>query len=83
MEISEADILDWVKEWCNNSFSNEYGQEILPGGVKIFIPKALQYLQQKAGIQSRTMGSVSYSFEADFPPSLLRLIRPYKRVRFR
>jgi len=83
MEITEDDILDWIKEWCNNSFLDSSGKEDLPGGVKIFIIKAKEYLQNKAGIKDRSMGSVSYSYEMDFPPGLIRLIRPYKKVRFR
>ncbi len=28
MEITETDIKDWVKEWCNNSFLSESGGEV-------------------------------------------------------
>lgn len=83
MDITEADIKAWVIEWCNNSFLNDAGTEVLPPGVKIFISKAQEYLQNKSGVRERTMGSVSYTYEMDFPPALLRLLRPYKKVKFR
>lgn len=83
MGVTEEELLEWVKDYCNNQFLNSDGVEVIPSGVKMFIPKAYEYLQNKAGVASRSMGSVSYSYEMDFPPGLLRLIRPYRKVKFR
>ncbi|MFL0365376.1 phage head-tail connector protein [Pseudobacillus sp. 179-B 2D1 NHS] len=75
-------LIEWLKVYCNNPFTNPSGKEILPGGVRIFIAKACEYNMNKAGITSRSMGSVSYSYNLDFPESMIRYIRPYKRVKF-
>jgi hypothetical protein len=72
------DVIGFAKDYCNNQFPDED----MPSGVKVFVPKACEYLLNAAGVKERTMGSVSYSYEMDFPPALLRLLRPYKKVRF-
>jgi hypothetical protein len=77
------DVVEFTKEYCNNKFLDVNGKEALPSGVRLFVPKACEYLLNKSGISQRTMGSVSYTYDLDFPPALLRLLRPYKKVRFR
>ena len=68
---------DYASNYCNQTFI-----EPLPGGVQIFVAKACEYNMQKSGLSSRSMGSVSYSYETDFPPSLLKLLKPYRKVGF-
>lgn len=72
-------LLEHVQAECNNSFGDPV---TIPGGVKIFMAKAIQHNQNKAGLKSRTMGTVSYSYDLEFPESIYRYLRPYKRVRF-
>jgi hypothetical protein len=69
-------LTDYVKDYCNNPF------ETMPAGVELFIPKAIDYLMNKSGVSSETMGQVSYSYDLDFPASILRLLRPYKRLKW-
>lgn len=75
-------LTDHVKEFCNNKFENEAGDTVLPGGVRLFIAKACEHNMQNAGLKGRTMGTVSYTYDLEFPNSLLSFIRPYKRLRF-
>lgn len=70
-------VLEHVTDFCNNSFPDG-----IPGGVRIFIAKVCEHNIQNAGLKSRTMGSVSYSYELEFPSSLMRFIRPYRRLKF-
>ncbi|MFJ9462147.1 phage head-tail connector protein [Viridibacillus arvi] len=72
-------LLDHVKEWCNNKFD----VTALPGGVTIFIAKAIQHNMTNAGVKSRSMGTVSYSFDTDLPEGLYKTLAPYKKVKFR
>lgn len=74
--------LDFAKEYCNNRFLGTDGKESLPGGVRIFIAKACEFNMAKSGLKGRSMGEVSYSYDTDFPPSLLKWLRPYRRVKF-
>lgn len=77
------DVIAFTKDYCNNQFLDENNAVVLPPGVKLFIPKACEYLLNKAGVTNRKMDTVSYTYDMDFPPGLIKLIRPYKRVRFR
>lgn len=74
-------LTEFVKDYTNNKFLNE-NKEVLPGGVKLFIARAIQYNMNPTGVTGRSMGGASYSYDTDYPPSLIRLLRPYKRVRF-
>lgn len=71
-------LLDHVQEWCNNTFTPPN----IPGGVKLFLAKAIQFNQNKAGLKGRTMGTVSYSYDLEFPASLYTYLRPYRRLKF-
>lgn len=82
IEVMLPLLVEFTKEWCNNPFLNSEDEEELPSGVQIFVPKAIEYLMNKSGVSSRTMGAVSYSYDLDFPPSLLKMIKPYRKVRF-
>lgn len=70
-------LLEHVTAFCNNNFADN-----IPGGVRLFIAKACEHNMQNAGLKGRTMGTVSYSYELEFPSSLMSYIRPYKRLRF-
>lgn len=74
-------LLDYVKNYCNNTFMKN-GVEELPGPVKLFIAKAIQFNMNPAGVSSRSMGGAAYSYETDYPESIMKLLRPYKKVRF-
>lgn len=71
-------FLEIAEERTNNTFTA--GEE--PAGVKLFVAKACEYNMQESGLKSRTLGDVSYTYETDFPPSVLKHLRPYKKVRF-
>jgi len=75
-------LIDFVRQYCRQSFTGKDGNDALPGGVKLFIAKAAEYNMQKAGVTSRSMGDVSHSFYVDFPESIKTLLRPYKKVGF-
>ncbi|MDQ1003969.1 hypothetical protein QFZ28_004369 [Neobacillus niacini] len=70
--------IDYVKEYCNNQ-SLSTGE--LPGGVKLAIAKMIEFNLNKSGVSSSSFGEVSYSYSLDFPPSILRMLQPYSRIR--
>ncbi|MBT2661943.1 hypothetical protein [Bacillus sp. ISL-45] len=77
-------LFDHVKEECNNTFGDsETTSPVIPGGVKIFMAKAIEFYQNKTGLRNRSMGTVSYSFESELPRSLYNNLRAYRKVRFR
>lgn len=83
LSIMVPALEEYVIDHCNNRFSkNEYDENVFPGPVKIFIAKACEYNMQKAGLKERSMGSVSYSYDLEFPNTLYNFLRPYRKVKF-
>jgi hypothetical protein len=73
---------EYAKDKTNNDFLDENGNEVIPGAVTIFVAKACEYNMNKAGVTSRSMGEVSYSYDLDFPRSITKLLDPYRKVKF-
>lgn len=72
-------LLDKVNEDYNQSFTSETA----PANVKIFMAKATQFLGGNAGLKSRKMGSVSYSFNfSELPSYLTDLLVRYRKAKF-
>jgi len=69
-------LIDFAEEHCNNKWGEE-----LPGGVKLFVAKAAEYLQREMGVEAESLGDYSISLKADFPDSIMGLL-PKKRVEF-
>lgn len=76
------DHLEYAKEYTNNDFTDKNGNENIPRNVLNFVAEACEYGMNPSGLESRTMGDVSYNFEPDYNPSMLRKLKPYKRVKF-
>lgn len=66
---------------ANNETNRDYTELDLPHGIKLFIAKAIEYNKTQGGLQARSMGSVSYTYDTDFPNSIMSLLKPYKRIR--
>jgi len=76
-------LIEHVTSYCNNHLGqNQAPPARLPGGILIFIAKATEHNKLKAGLKSRTMGSVSYSYDLEFPSSIMTYLRPYRKVKF-
>lgn len=72
-----------IKEWTNNRFKDSEGNEVLPINLQHTVAKWVQHdMNVKAGIKSRSMGEVSYTFDTDVPDFVKRDIAPYRRLRF-
>lgn len=48
----------------------------------IFVAKAIQYYTNKAGLTSRSMGTVSYSYDTALPSSVLQVLKPFRKLRW-
>lgn len=64
-----------ASEYCNQVFIEPY-----PLTVQEFIAKMIEY--HNPGLSSRSMGTVSYSFDSDYEDKLYKLIKPYRKVRW-
>lgn len=77
-------LLEAVISHTNNNFGGIQadGSVKMPGPVKIYLAKAIERNTMKTGLKSRSMGSVSYSYDTKVPEELKDLLTPYKKVRF-
>lgn len=75
------DHLDYAKEYTNNDFMVD-GVESIPRGVLSFVADACEYGLEPIALESRRIGDVSYNYNIDYPASMLRKLRPYRKVRF-
>ncbi len=74
-------LIEFAKDFCNDDFMEDDIQ-VLPAGVKLFVEKGMSYLDVMTGIKSESLGDHSITTEQDFPSGMLRLLQPYKKVRF-
>lgn len=76
-------LLESVMAYTNNNFNiQQDGTMRIPGGVKIYLAKAIERSMMKTGLKSRSMGSVSYSYDTAVPDELKNHLTPYKKVKF-
>lgn len=73
-------IIEWVQDYCNQTFEDADEFLQLPGGVKIFIARACQFNAAQAGVKSESLGDYSVSYSTEYPESLTKLLRPYRKV---
>lgn len=78
----KAELLVWVKDYCNNDFLDDDDIEKIPGGVNVFLTQAVKYIEKQEGKTSESLGDYSVAWSTDYPESMLRLLRPYRRVVF-
>lgn len=82
-------LVEYVKSYCNQTFlvlDEETGEEseVLPGGVKFAIAKMAEYNMANVTETSTTVGaySVTYTTGSEYPKSITKLLRPYRRAVF-
>lgn len=68
----------------NNNFGGVKadGSIDIPATVMLFMAKYIDLISKDTSLKSRSMGTVSYSYHAEVPSTLMSMLRPYKRVRF-
>ena len=77
-------MLESVMAYTNNDFGGiqSDGTLRIPGGVKIYLAKAIERNRIDKGIKSRSMGSVSYTYDVSIQSDLKDHLKPYKKVKF-
>lgn len=76
-------LLESVMVYTNNNFNIQAdGTLRIPGGVKIYLAKAIERNTMTTGLKSRSMGSVSYSYDNSVPDELRGFLKPYRKVKF-
>jgi len=77
-------LLEFAEDKCNTKFDevDVDGNLQPPTGVKVFIAESIKHNLSAQGIASRSMGSVSYSYDTDFPDKITKHLNPYKELRW-
>ena len=75
------DHLEYAISYCNNTFTDADGIENIPGPVISFVADACEFDLNPVGLESRRMGEVTFNYETDYPKSMLRKIRQYRKLR--
>lgn len=78
----KSELLRWVKDYCNNTFVNDDGVEVIPGGVEVFLTQASIFIEKQTGKTSESLGDYSVAWSTDYPQSMMRLLSPYRRATF-
>lgn len=77
-------MLPIVLDNVNEEYNQNFNQANLPGAVKLFLAKAVQfYSNSGSGLKSRSMGTISYTFDfSTLPSTLTGLLARYRKVKF-
>lgn len=69
----------YAESYCHRTFDDP-----LPLDVETFIAKYCEYNMIQQGLQSKTMGEVSYTFDIEerVPRTLLAYLKPYRKLAF-
>lgn len=77
-------LAEHVAEYVYDAIGEEVVAPIsdMKASYKVFIAKALQHNMTNAGVKGRSMGTVSYTYNIDFPKALYGQYLPRKRAKF-
>ena len=77
-------LAEHVAEYVYDAIGEEVVTPIsdMKANYKVFIAKALQHNMTNAGVKGRSMGTVSYTYNIDFPKALYGQYLPRKRAKF-
>ncbi len=77
-------LAEHVAEYVYDAIGEEVVAPIsgMKANYKVFIAKALQHNMTNAGVKGRSMGTVSYTYNIDFPKALYGQYLPRKRAKF-
>ncbi|PTG01979.1 phage head-tail adapter protein [Staphylococcus chromogenes] len=77
-------ILEDVRDVTNNDFIKD-GQIVYPYPIKKYVADVLEYYQRpevKRNLKSRSMGTVSYTYNDGVPDYISGVLNRYKRAKF-
>lgn len=78
-----ASMLPILLEKVNEDYCLSIEPESLPANVKLFLAKATQFYSGPTGLKSRSMGTVSYSFDfSNLPQSITDLLARYRKAKY-
>lgn len=78
LSIMVPTLIEVAEDECGTSFNVLQ----LPAGVKLFIAESIKYKLKNTGLSSRSMGSVSYSYDTKLPDKVKGHLSPYRKLVF-
>ncbi|PCF70800.1 phage head-tail adapter protein [Staphylococcus delphini] len=83
-EMEVDGILEDVKDITNNNFIKD-GKVTYPYRVKKYVADVIEYFRRpevKKNLKSRSMGTVSYTYNDGVPEHISNALNRYKRAKF-
>jgi hypothetical protein len=68
-------LIAWAKDRCQND-------DLTEEKLELFLEQAVPFSAGISGKTSESLGDYSVSFNVDFPPSIMRFLTPYNRIKF-
>lgn len=76
-------VLPLLLEKVNEDYNQSFEHTSVPSNVKLFLAKATQFYSGFPGLKSRSMGTVSYSFDfSELPQSITGLLARYRKAKY-
>lgn len=76
-------MLPLLLEKVNEDYTQSFDHINLPANVKLFLAKATQFYSGSPGLKSRSMGTVSYSFDfSELPETITGLLVRYRKAKY-
>lgn len=76
-------MLPILLEKVNEDYNTKFTPDELPANIKLFLAKAISFYSGHAGLKSRRMGSVSYSYDFNEMPTFITdLLRGYRKAKY-
>lgn len=71
-------VQDFIEEYCNSTFPDGF-----PDGLKLTAIEMVDYhLGVSAAAQAQSIDGNSVQYRDDYPQSIMRVLRKYRRVKF-
>ena len=72
---------EWIKKYCNNDFTDDEGDEDLPGGVELALNKLVNK-HDKIGVTSESKGRISVSYAEGLPDEIKSILNEYRKMKW-
>jgi len=74
---------NWIKDYCNNDFLDDEGNENLPAGVELVLDKLVDFHKQDLNVASEKIADLSVSyFQDQIPTRIKQMLDPYKKMKW-
>lgn len=71
-------VIEFVQDYCGQSFQDSKGEYTFRGGLKIAIAKMIEFHMNKSGVASEGLSRQSTTYNTEYPPYIMDVLDQYK-----